>query len=151
VAKGIEVIARGLLFNGSRVLLCRNVEAGYFYLPGGHVEFGEAAAGAVEREFEEECGLKVKSGPCVLVTEGSFEARGKRHHEVNVVFHVERIGDVGEDVTSHEDGLAFEWVDVASLTDVDLRPQSIRAWLASGGAVEPPDSRVGWASEIRVG
>src|SRR5262249_44925533 len=41
----IEVIARGVIRRGRFVLACRNVKKGYVYLPGGHVEFGETAAG----------------------------------------------------------------------------------------------------------
>src|ERR1041385_316650 len=90
----IEVIARGVLRHGSAVLACRNVKHGYLYLPGGHIEFGETAPAALAREFEEECGLRVRPGPCALVTEGTFEAPSKdggtkRHHEINLVFHVE--------------------------------------------------------------
>jgi ADP-ribose pyrophosphatase YjhB (NUDIX family) len=40
----IEVIARGVMFHEEHVLLCQNCKHGYYYLPGGHVEPGEAAA-----------------------------------------------------------------------------------------------------------
>jgi hypothetical protein len=40
-------------------------------------------------------------------------------------------------ITSVEDQIAFVWVDLAELIDVDLRPQSMKAWLMSGGGVEP--------------
>ena len=74
-SREIEVIARGVLRHGAAVLACRSVKGGYLYLPGGHVEPGEPAAKALEREFEEETGLGVKTGPCVLVSEGVFEVR----------------------------------------------------------------------------
>jgi 8-oxo-dGTP diphosphatase len=127
----IEVIGRALIVERGRVLLCRSVERGYYYLPGGHVEFGEAAAEAVARELEEECGLKVEVGECGLVAECVFETRKKkRHHELNLVFHVERQGDA--EVKSLEPELAFDWVDLAAVVDLDLRPESIKAWVAAG-------------------
>src|SRR5262249_25848076 len=79
----IEVISRGVLTRDGKVLLCRNEKGGYFYLPGGHLEFDESAAAALAREFEEECGIRIVLGDCVLVTEASFEAGRRRHHEVN--------------------------------------------------------------------
>src|SRR5439155_26725945 len=101
--------ARGLLTDGSRVLLCQNTEQGYFYLPGGHVEFGEPAAAALRRELEEEAGLQAKIGACVLVTEGFFQTRGKSHHEINVVFHVEQGEDPETRISSREKGIEFAW------------------------------------------
>lgn len=151
----IEFIARGLIRRGQWILVCRNVEAGYCYLPGGHVEFGESAAAALARELQEEAGLAVQVGQAMLVAEGAFIARGKPHHEVNVVFHVEQPG--GDDdadsappppVDSREPEIAFDWVDVASLVTVDLRPESIRAWLVAGtGAGESP---CGWVSAFPI-
>lgn len=144
----IEIIARGALISGSRVLLCRNTKNGYYFLPGGHVEFGEPAASALARELLEECGLTVTVGRCALVTEGVFSAGRKVHHELNVVFHVEH-GDAG-DVTSREAGISFEWAELASVPDMDIRPLAVRAWLASGGTIIPEQSGAVWVSEIAV-
>lgn len=151
----IEFIARGVLRHGSAVLACRNLKHGYLYLPGGHVDFGEPAGRAAEREFEEETGLKVRSGACVLVSEGLFETgKGKKHHEVNLVFHVEHTGDAWPPeeppptVPSREADLGFEWVDLASVADLDFRPEPVQAWLASGGAVDPAATPCVWVSSM---
>jgi 8-oxo-dGTP diphosphatase len=145
----IEVIARAVLRQGSWILACRNLDGGYFYLPGGHVEVGEPVARAAERELEEETGLKVRARDCMLVTEGIFEARGRRHQEVNLVFHVELLEPMDPEapppaVPSLEPGIAFEWLDMAAAADVDLRPEAIRAWLASGGEFDRSAARCAW-------
>ncbi len=131
---------------GGAVLLCRNVKHGYYYLPGGHVEFGESAAEALVREIEEETGLRASVGSMVLASEHVFEAK-RRHHEVNLVFHVEQIvtaqGDPAERVESVEAAIAFEFVDLAGVTDLDVRPAETRAWLAAGGKIDPS---AGWIS-----
>ncbi len=143
----IEIIARGVLFQGSRVLLCRNIRAGYYYLPGGHVEFGEPATKALEREFKEECGLSVAAGKCVLVSEGCFKTGIKEHHEINLVFHVEQAGggDPSQPIKSNEPDIAFEWVEVAAVLETDLRPLSVKAWLTTCGTAA---SGVEWLSEM---
>ncbi len=130
----IEVIARGLMVIGSKVLLCRNIKHGYCFLPGGHVEFGETAAAALVREFEEECGLSPTVRSLGQVSEGIFHDGKRLRHEVNLVFHVEHPSAVADaatppPVTSLEKKIAFEWVDLGNLGEVDLRPESALAWL----------------------
>ena len=131
------------------VLLCRNVKHGYYYLPGGHVEFGEGAAESLAREFVEETGLNVCVGALLLTSEHVFDAGRRRHHEVNLVFHVEQLtagdGAVVDEVPSLEDAIAFEYVDLAGVTDLDIRPAEIRAWLAAGGKI---DACAGWITAV---
>ncbi|MCH7791630.1 MAG: NUDIX domain-containing protein [Planctomycetes bacterium] len=130
----IEIIVRGTLVRGSRLLVCRSVQHGYAYLPGGHVAFGESAQAALEREFLEETGLSVRAGLCSLVAEEMFEQQGARRHEYSLVFHVEHAGptDRLDAVKSREPAITFDWIDVAAVGDIDLRPASIRAWLVAG-------------------
>lgn len=152
----IEIIARGVLIHDARVLLCRNIEHGYTYLPGGHVEFAEPARVALNREMIEECGLGVEVGPLLLTTEEVFQGPKRVHHEINMVFHMEQLGGQPTpptNVPSEEDHIDFVWADLAELIDVDLRPASMKAWLMSGGGVEdhtgpmlssvPPDLAAG--------
>ena len=147
MAKEIEVIARGLLLKGGDVLLCREVERGYMFLPGGHVEFGEPAADALAREFAEESDLEVRVGPLLLATEGSFEQKGKRHHEINLVFHVEPVrGAAPERVASREPQIAFDWTPLAAVQERDVRPGTIQAWLAAGGRGDSQGA--GWLSQM---
>ncbi len=130
--KRIETIVRGFALNGGRLLLCR-AQAGYFYLPGGHIEFGESATDALIREFAEETGLPISVGPLLLTTEARFTQDGTDRHELNLMFHVEHAGPWPDTVPSREDDIGFEWVDLAAVVDLDLRPTSVRAWIASGG------------------
>lgn len=153
----IEIIARGSLICGSKVLLCQNLKHEYFYLPGGHVEFGESAAGALAREFLEECGLRVRVVNLALVAEGVFSTKKRHHHELNLVFHVEQGGasgaaNVASNPTSHrpvrslEPGIAFAWIELAAIPETDVRPLSAKAWLAAGAGQHP--GAIEWVSEI---
>jgi ADP-ribose pyrophosphatase YjhB (NUDIX family) len=144
----IEIIARGVFFEGDRVLLCRNLKHGYSFLPGGHVEFGEAADESLRREFAEECGVEIAVGDCLLVTEGVFESGSKIHHEINLVFHVERL-DSGA-IRSREAEIEFLWLGPRDLLSHDIRPGSVKDWLsrhAEKGLLAPTAA---WASEIRL-
>jgi 8-oxo-dGTP pyrophosphatase MutT (NUDIX family) len=68
----IEVIVRGVLVDGGALLLCRNRKRGHVFLPGGHVEFGEPARVALEREIQEELGLAVHVGDFLGLSEARF-------------------------------------------------------------------------------
>ena len=143
---GIEFIARGVFVRAGQVLLCQSIKHKYYYLPGGHVEFGESAAAAVAREILEELGVKARVGPLALVSEGSFIAK-RQHHEVNFVFFVEPLAPWPTSLVnpkSREGWIAFRWIDLAAVQDLDIRPLAVKAWIASGlgnGGVE-------WVSEI---
>ncbi|MEO1583454.1 MAG: NUDIX domain-containing protein [Planctomycetota bacterium] len=131
----VELIARALLIENGRVLVCQNLEKGYLYLPGGHVDAGETAERAVRRELIEECGLEIESCRPALVHEMAADG----FQEINIVFHVERRpAEHGTPVQSNESHIGFEWLDLAAVVDADLRPTGIRAWIAAGGIAEGP-------------
>ena len=121
----IEVIARGIMFHGERVLLCQNRKHGYFYLPGGHVESSETAATALAREMQEEAAIGVAVGRVVQVEEHLFVQGGKSRHEINVYFSMSTTADP-TGIRSVEDQIAFAWVAVTDLEHTDIRPAHSR-------------------------
>lgn len=136
---GVERIVRGLCRRDGALLLCINPRAGYRYLPGGHVEEGESSKQALEREFLEELGWRIRVGPPVAVAECSFTQEGLRRREVSELFLVEQFDEppshgpspVGPDqITTREPNLAFEWAPLATIGSLDLRPAIVRDWLA---------------------
>lgn len=123
----IELIARGVLIGSRGLLLCRNVGRDYCYLPGGHIEFGEPAAVALEREVEEELGMKVQVDGFLGAIEASFVQGGKLHHEISLVF------EMTSNAIAHrarlvaaEAHLEFFWQPVHELAHGDLLPRALR-------------------------
>ncbi len=140
----IEVIARGLLIEEGRVLVCRNLRHGYCFLPGGHVEYGEPARTALKREFAEECGVEIEVGACLLVEEHLFGPRAKDHHELNLVFHVER-SSRGV-ITSREGKIGFEWIAFTDLGGIKFLPHQVREWICRTPAQRSPSPTAEWMS-----
>lgn len=132
MAKHIEIIARGVWRSGGRILLCRNVAKGYFYLPGGHVEPGETAATALARELLEETGETPEVGQPLAIAECLFEHGGRPRHEINLLFHVEHSGPPPA-IRAREAEIDFQWVNTSEIGAIDLRPARIRHWLVRGG------------------
>jgi 8-oxo-dGTP diphosphatase len=122
----IEIIVRLIIKRGDKVLLCQNVETGHYYLPGGHVEFGENFEYTIHREMKEELGLEkeeVFDIKPISVLENSWEEEGGLRHEINHIFEA-KINDKLE-LSSKEDLIRFDWVDKDSLGEINFLPESM--------------------------
>ena len=141
----IEIIARGVMVKDGMLLACRNVRRGNLYLPGGHVDFGESARAALEREVVEELGMKSCAGKFLGVCEYTYKRKGRVTCEVNFVFEL-RIPALkpSSRVRSREKKLAFDWVPVKALKRSALLPDILRPWLVRRlGQKVPADMWIG--------
>lgn len=121
----IEVIARGVMFHGERVLLCQSRKHGYYYLPGGHVEPGETAATALVREMQEEAAVDVIAGAAIRVEEHLFAQHGKARHEINVYMLMHTASDP-QTIHSVEPDITFAWIALDAIEQADIRPAHAR-------------------------
>lgn len=63
----------GLIRNGDKIAVCRNKSSGKYWFPGGGIELGENLSEALQREIDEETGLKnVRIGRQLGVLENFF-------------------------------------------------------------------------------
>jgi 8-oxo-dGTP diphosphatase len=121
----IELIARGVLLDAGRILLCRNRKHGHQFLPGGHIELGESARAALVREMQEELGLKLRATAFIGVCESQFretrpKGRDRVVHEINLVFRLEPPASqplVPSHCVSQEPKIEFLWVDLSGLIE----------------------------------
>lgn len=127
----IEFIARGVMIHGGSILLCRNLKRGYYYLPGGHVEFGERASDALAREIQEETGASARVGALLATAEVAFHDGRRKRHELDTLFHVEQFEELLPVAVSREPEIAFAWVPLDELATVDFRPTCLIEWLRS--------------------
>lgn len=128
-----ELIARVVIRHRGKILLCRMKSKGHYFLPGGHVEFGEDIREALKREIKEELNASVQALRFIGVGENVYRDGKKIHHEVNIVFSgkFDRILH-----KAMEDHIEFFWIDQKQLLKLSALPKflikNIAKWLRNG-------------------
>jgi 8-oxo-dGTP pyrophosphatase MutT (NUDIX family) len=86
--RSVTLGAQGIIIDAeSRVLLIRHTYRPGWHFPGGGVEPGESARTTVEREIEEEAGVRLEDEPQLLGLFTNFEHFPGDHIAVYVVHH----------------------------------------------------------------
>ena len=126
----IHVLSRAVIIKDGKLLMCVNSKFPFYFLPGGHIEHGESAAYALERELEEELGLVCTTQRFLGCFEYSFIPNNpdKCHsHEYNFIYLVDAPDLDGNVVPqSPEDHTIFAWVSITALQDVDFKPKALK-------------------------
>ena len=119
----IEVITRAFIMKDDKILLAHAKGAYNTFLPGGHIEKGEFARDALERELLEELGVNSRVGDFLGLLEYFYWLNDDSEvQEINVIFSAE-LGNY--DVTSKEGKLEFIWVNKEELKTANLLPEPL--------------------------
>ena len=119
----LEIIARAVIIRAGWLLVARDVAASWCFLPGGHVETGEAVEAALLRELREELGCAAMILGFVGAVEYGYVNAGRDRRELNLVFEVELAATAPD---SQEDHLELSWVPMNGLAETALRPEPLR-------------------------
>lgn len=122
IHKNPELIARAVIINRGKILLCSGVGSGRYFLPGGHIEMFETSRNALTRELKEELGMTVRKQILIGVAENIYHDGRKKRHEINLVYSV---SPSSYKVKSMEDGLGFFWVPIQNLHNIRALPKSL--------------------------
>lgn len=127
----MELIVRALVIKNRKILVCQTNGRGYYFLPGGHVEFGETMQEALRRELREEMEANVVRAQFIGGFENLFEQEGVKKHEVSFVFQVDI--DLAE-VVSKEEHISFYWFTMDEFINENIVPPALKdaivAWTA---------------------
>ena len=115
-----------LLVRKEQLLLVKrkyNPDAGYWSIPGGHLELGERAQAAAEREGQEETGFKVKVTKLAgIIDKIMYDDDGKiEYHYVLLNYFVEQVeGDPNQPPKADDDALDAKFVPFDELKNYRL-------------------------------
>ena len=116
----------------------------YFVFPGGGVEAGESPHQAAVREADEELGVSVELGdPISVAYRGGREQRYYLASIVGGTFGTGRGTEMMTSRTTAKGTYRPVWVDLTSLTELDVRPRALTEALASWTC----DGEVRWLGE----
>ena len=119
----IELIARAVIQKDDKVLLAHKIGESNTFLPGGHIEEGEYAEEALQRELQEELGIEAQIRGFVGVLEHKFTDRnGVDYEEINLIFEVEIDAEDPESIEGH---LEFTWSNPSEFKERNLLPSSL--------------------------
>lgn len=115
-----------LLIRDEKLLLVKrryNPDAGYWSIPGGHLDVGERVKKAAEREALEETGFKVKTTKLAgIIDKIMYDDGGKiEYHYVLINYFVEQVeGDENQKPIADDDALAAKFVPFGELKNYKL-------------------------------
>lgn len=131
----------GILIHDSKVLIHRELKDDFYAFPGGRAEMFESTEKAVVREFKEEISASIKVNRLLWVIENFYVNKEIKRHELCFYFLIEltdteSIPLEGSFLSTELDDsgkphLEFKWVDINSLSGINLYPESIKKSLTT--------------------
>src|SRR3989339_118519 len=116
-----------IITKNTKILLMKRTRFNkeYFVLPGGTVESGESLLQALNREIDEETGLKIivsKRKPIIIKISG----RKEYHFYINSFKGEAVLGGEEKEKNSMENNYQLIWEDISNLKNIDFYPASLK-------------------------
>ena len=130
----INIRTAGIIIHNNKVSLHHNTNHPYYALIGGRVQFSENSSDAIKREFEEETGYEVYVKKHLTTIENFYSYKNKIVYEIEFLYELEFVDDNLKDIIETIDNkegkeyLKYEWVDLDSIKNIDVRPRVIQEY-----------------------
>jgi 8-oxo-dGTP diphosphatase len=131
----IHVLSRAAITHQNKILLCKHLdlEKGFYFLPGGHIEHSESAEKALLRELKEESGFTCTIKKFLGCLEYSFEPDHNsicHNHEYSFIFEAEsEYLKSDRKIICPEKHIELVWIPILSLSEIDFRAEPLRILL----------------------
>lgn len=130
----IHVVTRAVIIDQDHILLCKTTDLhnNFYFLPGGHIEYGESAKEALLRELIEEtgaaCNIKRFLGCFEHISRA--DNKGIHNHEYNFIFEASSDSlTIGNAIPQLEEHIELLWIPLSSITEIDFRAESLKKLL----------------------
>ncbi|MCJ2519704.1 MAG: NUDIX hydrolase [Candidatus Thermoplasmatota archaeon] len=124
----------GIIFRRDSVLLVKrgaDPYQGRWSIPDGAIELGETAEGALEREVEEETGVKIVPLEVVNIYDSILEANGRVRYDYTIIDYLCRC--VSGDSIPGSDVEDAHWISLADLRDYEMTTLALSAVMKAAG------------------
>lgn len=130
----LKIRVSGVCIKDNKVLMVEMDHAGFYCLPGGHIELGEDSEYAMLREMEEETTHKFKISSYLGIIENFFYNKYKNNiHEICFYYLLDSIDSLNtedyeriEDDHGHEVYLKFAWISLSELEKYNILPTHLK-------------------------
>jgi ADP-ribose pyrophosphatase YjhB (NUDIX family) len=119
----------GVALHRNRVLLNREEEHRFWFMPGGRAEMLEPAHETLQREFREELNVEIQVGGLLWFVESFFERFHRAYHQLSLYFLVTLPDDwplltIEEPFRGSEEqtNLLFQWYHLDELAKLHMYP-----------------------------
>jgi len=124
---------RGILQQDEKFLIMQVNNAGYYHIPGGHVEIGETGDQALIREIKEEIGIDVIPQKLICVSEQFYKKKETNIHNIIFYFIIKpkrKIITENKTLIENDKGKTIKnelrWISIKELENTDLKPPMIK-------------------------
>ena len=122
----IRTSAKAVIIQNGKLLAIKlnDGKEEWYILPGGGQNSEELLPQAVEREVEEEAGIKVRCKDLLFVIEG---VHGEDFHRIDLVFLCEYLEKAkNAELQGDTNQVGFDWLDLSKLNTLPLYPSKLR-------------------------
>ena len=125
----------GIIIHNNKLLVMKDENSPYYYIPGGKVGLQELSTDAIKREIREEINIDVKVKRMLWIVENFFkdDESGENFHEIGFYYLLElndeKIFEKGNEFIMTEGGkhrLVFYWKPLEEIKDLYLYPLFIK-------------------------
>ena len=113
-----------LIFQKDTVLLQKGTEDdGFWFIPGGRVQFGETSQQALKREVKEELGITLEKFHLSIIVENHFKHNKSNCHEIGLYYTVTAAKNF--DCPKYDEKgntVIFAWHRINTLQSITLKP-----------------------------